>query len=124
MSVQLDGELVRMLVRLTPEKRRQVLDYACWLRENEHGSTRADALPSPKHEGRGSESALIPAIACLQGRQRERVEEYVRALAEYPPRGVPGHALLRFAGTIPEAALQRMERIIAEECERIDEGAW
>ena len=123
MSMQLDGELVRMLVRLTPEKRRQVLDYACWLRE--HDSTHADSLSSAKqHEGRRSESALIPAIACLEGRQRERVEEYVRALAEDPPRGVPGHALLRFAGTIPEAALQRMERIIAEECERIDERAW
>jgi len=123
MSMQLDGELVRMLVRLTPEKRRQVLNYACWLRE--HDSTHADALPSAKHhEGHGREPALIPAIACLEGRQRQRVEEYVRALAEDPPRGVPGHALLRFAGTIPEAGLQRMERIIAEGCERIDESAW
>lgn len=125
MSAQLDGELVRMLVRLTPEKRRQVLDYACWLRENEHDSPPADALPFAQHnEGRGSEPALIPTIASLEGRQLECVEEYVRALAEDPPRGVPGHALLRFAGAIPEAALQRMERIIAEECERIDEGAW
>ncbi len=33
-------------------------------------------------------------------------------------------ALLKLAGSIPEDELQRMERAIAQDCERVDENEW
>jgi hypothetical protein len=38
--------------------------------------------------------------------------------------GLPGEEMLRFAGTISRDDLDQMERIIEEECERIDPEEW
>ena len=38
--------------------------------------------------------------------------------------GDTGGALLAFAGTIPAADLEEMQRAIEEHCEKIDEEGW
>ena len=63
-------------------------------------------------------------VSELAPEQKRQVLDYARALGEAPRRGVPGKALLRFAGTIPEEDITVMERVIEEECERIDERDW
>lgn len=40
------------------------------------------------------------------------------------PQGVPGRALLRFAGSVSEETLKRMEQVIEEEFEQVDYENW
>jgi hypothetical protein len=63
-------------------------------------------------------------VSELEPDQKRQVLDYARALSEAPRRGVPGKALLRFAGTIPEDDIAIMEQVIEEECERIDPREW
>lgn len=122
MRMQLDHEVAELLAQLAPEWRRQVLEYAQWLRDEEH----ADARLWPRAAGEQDrpDAGLEGVLEGLDCAQRERVEAYVQALAADPPRGVPGHVLLRFAGTIPESALRQIEQAIEEEFEKIDEEGW
>lgn len=131
MSVRLISEITTAFERLSPARREQVVDYARWLRANPHASipgrqngavrdqhlTAASGPPSCRAGGAG-DPELVRAVHGLACEQQELIAEYVVALAEN--RGAPGHALRRFAGTIPEDVLDRMERIIEEEFERID----
>jgi hypothetical protein len=115
MSTQLDQELAEAFAGLASERREQVLEYARWMRDDRA----AAASPSES-----ADAALEREFLLLNDEQRERLGDYVGALAADPPRGVPGHALLRFAGTLPEDTLRRMEAAIAEDCERIDHEGW
>lgn len=132
----LGPELAGTLNALAPERREQVLEYARWLRQSSAGSSCGSTdRNAPGDSGTGQVCTPGPAggaggrelertILRLRCEQRERVEEYVRALTADPPRGVPGHVLLRFGGTIPESTLLQMEQVIADECERIDHSEW
>ncbi|HST59733.1 MAG TPA: hypothetical protein VLK84_13610 [Longimicrobium sp.] len=136
MRRHLGPELVEMLSTLAPERREQVLEYARWLRQSSAGSScgsmdrtapgdsgiEEGCRPGPASGAGGRE--LERTILRLNCEQRERVEKYVRALTADPPRGIPGHVLLRFGGTIPESTLLQMEQVIADECERIDYDQW
>jgi hypothetical protein len=125
-----------MLSTLAPERREQVLEYARWLQQGSagsscgpvgHNATRDSStgqVCTPGLADGAGGRELERTIIRLNCQQRERVEEYVRALTADPPRGVPGHVLLRFGGTIPESTLLQMEQVIADECERIDYEAW
>ena len=49
-------------------------------------------------------------------------QEYVKAGRKAGPlRGTPSTVLLEFAGSIDKEDLRRMEQVIEEECEQIDE---
>jgi hypothetical protein len=56
--------------------------------------------------------------------QRRQVLEYARALSEAPRRGVPGQALLRFAGSIPTEDLRTITQVVEEGCEGVDPRGW
>jgi hypothetical protein len=51
--------------------------------------------------------------------QQRHVLELVRALAAAQVRGVPGQALLRFAGTLQASALAAMAQAIEDGCEQV-----
>lgn len=54
--------------------------------------------------------------------QQRQVLDFARALAQ--PSGVPGSALLRFAGTIEAADLLMMSQAADEDCEQIALQDW
>jgi hypothetical protein len=127
MNIEIDTELVESFSKLPLKRQEQVLEYARWLRKND--------IPLPRRLRRACSSTrrvqparshpcpqLERALQGLNCEKRLLIEEYAKALDA--GRGVPGHALLRFAGTTPEDALRRMEQVIEEECERIDHDAW
>lgn len=70
------------------------------------------------------ERELSERFAQLEPDQQRAVVEYARALAETPRRGVPGSALLRFAGTMPADVAREMAQAIEEGCEQVDPDAW
>jgi hypothetical protein len=116
MSTQVDRELTDAFEVLAPEQRRQVLVYASWMRQGEG--------PVPDRRVPPTDADFEAELLALDAEGRRRIAEYVCALAADPPRGVPGHALLRFAGTLPEDVLRRMEQAIEADCERIDHAEW
>jgi len=65
--------------------------------------------------------------ACMEQlplEKQRQVLDFARNLASLPVKGVPGHTLLKFAGSIEESELQLMEKAIEEGCERIDADEW
>ena len=67
---------------------------------------------------------VIQQLKSLSYESQWRVLEIIRSLALSVPRGIPGHRLLRFAGTIPPDDVQRMHQAIEQGCEQIDVGEW
>lgn len=70
------------------------------------------------------ERELHERLSVLGPDQRRQVLEYARALSEAPQRGVPGHALLRFAGSIPADDLRVIAQAVEEGCEGVDPRGW
>jgi hypothetical protein len=70
------------------------------------------------------ERELHERLSMLRPEQRRQVLEYARALSEAPRRGVPGEALLRFAGTLSDAEAEEFNRAVEEGCETVDPDAW
>lgn len=52
------------------------------------------------------------------------VLEFVRALVAARVRGIPGQALLRFAGTIDASDLTTMAQAIEDGCEHVHDEDW
>jgi len=69
---------------------------------------------------------LIKQLDQLPVGQQRRVLDFARSLSSpsAAPRGIPGHELLRFAGTISPEDAQEMMDAIEEGCERIDLNEW
>lgn len=70
------------------------------------------------------ERELQERLSALGPDQRRQVLDYARALSEAPQRGVPGEALLRFAGGIPHDDLRVIAEAVEEGCERVDPRGW
>ena len=70
------------------------------------------------------ETEICAYVHQLPIEQQCHVLELVRALAAAQVRGVPGQALLRFAGTIDAHDLATMAQAIEDGCERVDGGDW
>ena len=70
------------------------------------------------------ERELHDRLVLLAPAQQRQVLEYARALGEVPHRGVPGAALLRFAGAIPAEDVSAMARAVAEGCEGVEADGW
>lgn len=66
------------------------------------------------------ERELHDYLAALAPAQQRQVLEYARALREAPRRGVPGEALLRFAGDIAAEDVRAIAQAVEEGCEGID----
>jgi hypothetical protein len=74
--------------------------------------------------GPSFEQEISSHLHKLSPEQQMRVLDFVRALAEEKPSGVPGSELLRFAGTIDLDDLNEMEKAIAEGCEQVNLNDW
>lgn len=67
---------------------------------------------------------LNERITALSARDKRRVLEYVRGLELPPPNLKPGTDLLRFGGSIPREVLDEMQKLLEEDCEKINRGGW
>ena len=56
--------------------------------------------------------------------QQRQVLEFVHALVTAQVRGVPGQALLRFAGAIDASDLATMAQAIEDGCEQVNGEDW
>ena len=70
------------------------------------------------------ERALHDQLDQLPFEQQRQVLEFARALAAAHMRGVPGHTLLRFAGTIEATDLAVMTQAIDDSCEKVNPDEW
>lgn len=76
-------------------------------------------MPNPSIE-----KEIITQLGKLPLEKQQQVLHFVRALTTDQPLGIPGKDLLRFAGTIEESDLKVMERVIGEDCERVNPDEW
>jgi hypothetical protein len=56
--------------------------------------------------------------------QQRQVLDFARALASTRTKGVPGHQLLQFAGTIEPRDLKEISQAITDGCEKVDKHEW
>jgi hypothetical protein len=70
------------------------------------------------------EAKICEFLHQLPLEQQRHVLEFVRTLAATRVRGVPGHALLRFAGTIDAGDLAAMAEAIEDGCEQVHGEDW
>ncbi len=67
---------------------------------------------------------IYEQIERLPFEQQRQVLEFVRALTTARTQGMPGHKLLRFAGTIDREDLMTIEQAIKEGCEKVNLDEW
>jgi len=67
---------------------------------------------------------VIKHMQSLPYESQRRVLEFARALALSTPRGVPGHTLLRFAGSISADDVERIRKAIEQGCEQVNANEW
>ena len=67
---------------------------------------------------------VVKHLQTLPYESQRRVLEFTRALASSTPHGIPGHILLRFAGSIPPDDIEQMRLAIEEGCEQISADEW
>ena len=70
------------------------------------------------------ETEICEYLHQLPLEQQRHVLEFVRALAAVQVRGVPGQALLRFAGAIDASDLATMAQAIEDGCEQVHGEDW
>lgn len=70
------------------------------------------------------ETEICEYLHQLPLEQQRYVLEFVRALATAQVRGVPGEALLRFAGAIDASDLATMAQAIEDGCEHVHGEDW
>jgi hypothetical protein len=70
------------------------------------------------------ETEIFAQLQQLPLEQQRHVLEFVRALVAARVRGVPGRALLRFAGAIEASDLATMAQVIEDGCEQIHGEDW
>lgn len=65
---------------------------------------------------------ILEALDHLDKEGQRKALAYIRSLGAHT--GVPGAALLRFAGSIPSDDLNQMAQAIEDDCEKIDNDDW
>lgn len=70
------------------------------------------------------EGEIGQQLRILPPNEQRRVLDFARALVLSKPQGIPGKELIRFAGTIPNEELQRINAAIEESCEQVDLNEW
>ncbi len=70
------------------------------------------------------EQEIREQLKSLDAEQQRQVLAFARELAATGIRGVPGHTLLRFAGTIDSNDLAAIAQVIEEDCEKVDRDEW
>jgi hypothetical protein len=67
---------------------------------------------------------IVQQTEALPANLQQQVLDFVRELAAFVQRGVPGEKLVQFAGTIPADDLQLMRQAIEDDCEQVDWHEW
>ncbi|BAY23885.1 hypothetical protein NIES2100_36780 [Calothrix sp. NIES-2100] len=67
---------------------------------------------------------VVEQLKVMPENLQQQVLEFARGLAGSTVQGVPGHQLLRFAGTISPDDIQLMREAIEQNCEQIDIDEW
>jgi hypothetical protein len=67
---------------------------------------------------------ILSDLERLSPQQQVRAAQLVHGLVAERPRGVPGHDLLRFVGTLDAQSAREMREAIEEGCERVDPDEW
>jgi len=70
------------------------------------------------------ETEICEYLHQLPFEQQRHVLEFVRVLVTAQVRGVPGQALLRFAGVIDASDLATMAQAIEDGCEQVNGEDW
>ena len=70
------------------------------------------------------ETEICEYLQQLPLEQQRHALEFVRASAAVQARGVPGQALLRFAGAIEASDLATMAQAIEDGCEQVHGEDW
>jgi len=70
------------------------------------------------------ETEIREQLSQLPLEQQRQVLEFARALVATRVRGVPGQALLRFAGLVEADDLAAMKQAIEEDCEQVHPNEW
>jgi hypothetical protein len=70
------------------------------------------------------EAEIREQLNQLPPEQQHQVLEFARSLVKALIRGVPGKALLRFAGILDTDDLATMKQAIEEGCERLNQDDW
>ena len=70
------------------------------------------------------ETEIQEQLSHLPLEQQRQVLEFARALVAARVRGVPGRALLRFAGLVETDDLALMKQAIEEGCEQVQPNEW
>ena len=70
-------------------------------------------------------SEIVSELNKLDSKKQQKVLEYAKRLGSNNlPRGIPGSAVLKFAGSIDHDELQLMTKAIEDGCEGIDANEW
>lgn len=70
------------------------------------------------------EAEIREQLNRLPPEQQHQVLEFARSLVAARVRGMPGNALLPFAGAIDADDLATMKQAIEEGCERVSQDDW
>ena len=70
------------------------------------------------------ETEIQEQLSQLPFEQQRQVLEFARALVTARVRGVPGQALLRFAGVVEADDLALMKQAIEDDCEQVQPNEW
>lgn len=65
---------------------------------------------------------IIEQVTRLEAPQQRKVLDFARGLGT--PAGTSGRDLLRFAGSIDSADLEKISQAIQEGCEKIEPNGW
>ena len=67
---------------------------------------------------------VVQHMESLPDNLQQQALNFIKSLNVSFQRGVPGKALLHFAGIIPTDELQLMNEAIERDCERVDLNEW
>ena len=70
------------------------------------------------------EKEILEQVEKLPPEQQRQILDHARALVQSVPSGVPGKALLPFAGTIEIEDLKTMTEAIEQGCEQVNTNEW
>ena len=70
------------------------------------------------------ETEIREQLSQLPLEQQRQVLEFARTLVATRVHGVPGQALLRFAGLVEADDLAAMQQAIEEDCEQVHPNEW
>ena len=70
------------------------------------------------------ETEIQEQLLQLPLEQQRQVLEFARALVTARVCGVPGHALVRFAGLVETDDLALMKQAIEDDCEQVQPNEW